>query len=322
MSTKCPISIIIPTIERITDLQICLNSILAQSVLPEEIIIVDQSEQNTIELFFDKWSREHSSKVGTKYFRVQDKSLTRAKNFGKSKISQSCKYVAFLDDDVELTPSFLKEVFSFFQTQSQYGVLSANILLNETTAPIKKILNFFWHLYSRFFMLDSNGDGHIRSNGMPTYLTKLNPNEIKTVQTISGGASIFKKEITEVFFFDENLKGYCSMEDVDAGHRLCKKWLCAKSESPKLWHHVSPVNRQKVNYATSQFVQNYSYLFKKNSPQTTQNIIIFLWSLIGLLGRYIMLSVLKNNPRYFLGYISGLLKIISNRYDTLYEEGK
>ena len=43
------VSVIIPTYYRMKDVDECLDSIIAQTALPKEVIIVDDSENNEIE---------------------------------------------------------------------------------------------------------------------------------------------------------------------------------------------------------------------------------------------------------------------------------
>lgn len=106
------VSVIIPTKNRERELKRAIESVLDQSYLNFEIIIVDNSDTNyksTINLFFDVW-RYDKSKV--RYFYNNELNVVSARNFG---IRQSKgQYIAFLDDDdVWLSDKIEKQLKEF-----------------------------------------------------------------------------------------------------------------------------------------------------------------------------------------------------------------
>ena len=60
-------SVVIPTKDRLTDLQKCIQSLISQTMRPKEIIIIDGSSTKIIEEYFKILSKEIDDK---KYYKV------------------------------------------------------------------------------------------------------------------------------------------------------------------------------------------------------------------------------------------------------------
>ena len=77
------VSIIIPTCNRVNDLNACLDSIISQTTLPKEIIIVDDSDDNKVQNLVEQRKNEFKEKeILLKYIRnKKEKSLTIARKW-------------------------------------------------------------------------------------------------------------------------------------------------------------------------------------------------------------------------------------------------
>ena len=94
-------SAIIPTINRPKDLITSINSILSQEILPDELIIIDQSRNNQSYELVQKLYRKYKKKPEMKYFHdIKISSLVEAKQsvvkhytaivYKTSKLTKSC----------------------------------------------------------------------------------------------------------------------------------------------------------------------------------------------------------------------------------------
>lgn len=88
------ISVIIPTLNRNKHLQRCLNSLINQTIKPDEIIIIDNSINKIAE---DLILEYKIKKIIIRYFSEKRKGTTYARNLGI--INAQGKYLLFIDDD-------------------------------------------------------------------------------------------------------------------------------------------------------------------------------------------------------------------------------
>ena len=106
------ISVIFPTYKRPKDLEIALDSLLIQTLLPFETIVVDQSDDN---LTKELCHKEIYKRIGMRYIYSDCKSPPKAKQMGMDAMSDQSDLFAFFDDDVKLMPKYLEEVSKFMK---------------------------------------------------------------------------------------------------------------------------------------------------------------------------------------------------------------
>src|SRR3954462_2343801 len=98
-------SLIICTYMRPEPLLKLLQSVQVQNLYPNEILIIDGSTSNKTEIVLKENQFEN-----LQYFLVddQDRGLTRQRNFGINKVSDTMEIVCFLDDDTVLEPNYFE----------------------------------------------------------------------------------------------------------------------------------------------------------------------------------------------------------------------
>jgi len=96
------VSVIIPTYNRLKNLKETLNSVIVQTTLPKEIIIVDDSDDDKIKNLIEyKKSKFEKRRTLLKYIRnKKDKSLAIARNIGIENATGDI--ILFLDDELML----------------------------------------------------------------------------------------------------------------------------------------------------------------------------------------------------------------------------
>ncbi len=110
------IAFVVPTMDRKEDICFMLKSIERQTVLPNQIIIVDGG-YNPIPDIVNEFS-----KLNIDYIRVFPPSLARQKNEGVKIINDNITLVGFLDDDLELCPDAIEKMIAFWDNApSTYG---------------------------------------------------------------------------------------------------------------------------------------------------------------------------------------------------------
>jgi len=285
------LSVVIPTYNRPKDMAAILKSILKQTTLPKDVVIVDQSDSSTsmtlinqIEpLFFNK-------KIQLKYIHLDEKNSSKARNLGFQ--NTSGQIIFFLDDDVTLSEDYFEKVLEVYRRNlNAIGVQGIIIPCSQehthltTWDPFKieestsgaHMVNSVWRIFflphtqkDRWAVLPSVADV------FPIPLTKI----IRSPRM--QGCCSYKREILQHFRFDEKLGKWSFLEDFDLSYRIHKAKLGYFYVTPwaRLFHKHSDM---RLNEKTEKFIEtvNRTYIFFKDIEQTILNQIIFVWSMLG-----------------------------------------
>ncbi len=225
------LSVVIPTRSRPLDLGRAVESIICQTKLPCELIVIDQSPDN-----FSKEKVEalmaRSPHIALTY--VLDQSingLVEAKHVAA--FIAKGDIVCFLEDDVVLESTFLEQIVRGFEIcPSMLGC--CGVITNPPPQP--KYYDFVFHMFHRGIYRDKRvgtygkheGDGHALIES----------------QCISGGLSAWRKEVFDYVSFDLR-NGFHMYEDIDFSTRVAAKFGNRLFLNPnaRLAHYCSPINR-------------------------------------------------------------------------------
>jgi len=293
------VSVVIPTKGRVDQIFRCLDSILKQTLLPHEIIIVDSSENANLDFFLKRKFPVDHPKI--KYIHAEV-SLTEARNIGTQ--HSSGDIIFFFDDDVILDKDYIKEVTKVFMDDKDGKI--GGVMGNITN--LRRDTKSWSALFRRLFYQDQFGDGKFRLSGLATYVH--GEKKILKTEFLSGCASAYRRQILREFKFDEKLgrlSGYCTLEDADFSYRVSRKYDLVYTPFAKLEHQASWLKRNDANQAIKkqQFISNYFYLFKKNMPKHLSNVFAFGSALFG----YFLLTLLERNPKGVIGWLRGIAHI-------------
>lgn len=289
------ISVVIPTKDRIPEICLCLDSISKQSILPNEIIIIDSGENLRLDFILTEKTPTIVSLV--KLVRVKV-SLTEARNIGVR--CSTGDIVFFFDDDVVLDRDYIKQVMSVLANdqEGRIGGVMGNIV------NVKRDVTSLSSVVRRFFFWDHFGDGRFLSSGLPTYIHGYG----KAAQTefLSGCMSAYRRKVLKEFAFDKNLGrlgGYCYLEDADMSYRVSRKYTLMYTPLAKLEHNPSQKSRVDVCNKTKQLVVNHFYLFEKNIPKRFSTLMSFYLSLFGYL---FFTGLFQGNSQGIIGWFKGI----------------
>lgn len=296
------VSVIIPTYYRRKDVDECLDSIIIQTTLPKEVIIVDDSDNEEIENLIERRKDEFKENdIDLRYIRNErENSLTIAENIGIENATGDI--ILFLDSDVILDEDYIKEILKVYKEKpNAMGV--RGFIQNDKKGKMK---TSFRSILGRLHLISSFNEKN-KCRLYPS-LTVSSPypslNKIINCEWLSGANNSYKKEILEEFKFDENLKKYSYNEDVDMSYRIFKKYPHSLFMTPyaKLIHKASEEGRhlkRDVIYMEEIYLL---YLFYKDIDQTFKNKSIYLWSRIGYLIKSVGFIILKTREKRFLQF--------------------
>lgn len=107
--TYLPISVVIPTRNRVKSLAQTLECLVKQSCFPTEVLVVDSSTNNkTIDLI-ENWSKDWPEKCRLEHLTAKVAGAAPQRNQGVESSTQ--KYTMFLDDDIYFKENCLNEIW-------------------------------------------------------------------------------------------------------------------------------------------------------------------------------------------------------------------
>lgn len=274
------VSVIVPTYNRAKDLKAALDSIMIQTELPKEVIIVDDSiNENVKDACMEITSKLKEKKIDLTYIRnKKERSLTVARNIGIDHCTGDI--ILFLDDDVILDDNYIKGILKVYEEKpNALGVqgLITNLAVKERGEFINKIF-FYFH--------KEKDECNVLPSTYNTYPYSID--DVIPCQWLAGSNQSYKRQILQKFKFDENLKRYSYKEDLDLSYRIFKNYPNSLYLTPhvKLIHNFSEAGKlPNKNRVYMQHVYTF-YFFYKNIDQTLKNKLIFYWSVVGLFFRF------------------------------------
>ncbi|WCL48037.1 glycosyltransferase family 2 protein [Leptospira sp. GIMC2001] len=118
-------SVIIPSFNRAHRLERCLQSVLKQTVLPTEIIIVNDGSTDDSRKFLDKLeidiqTNSRFRSLSIKIFHTSNNGVSAARNLGIAK--SSCEWIFFLDSDDEWLDEKIAIQLNFHKTYPNFKI--------------------------------------------------------------------------------------------------------------------------------------------------------------------------------------------------------
>ncbi len=293
------ISVITCTRNRFDDFTKTLPSIAAQTRLPDELIVVDSSDEKRLEAYLTSVKLPFP----VRYFHTQP-GLTLQRNHGIRECTNDL--VFFFDDDVDLDNNYLAEVEKVFASDTRHAIGAVGGKVVKTSFPSmrRKLEQFTFYVLRLIFGVVGTRNGKFYPSGMPSHPHKNQPSGF--IECLSGCCMAFRREVFEKAKFDETLAHYGLMEDVDISKQtLDAGYKIYYQTSATLVHNESPMNRLNVQQWAEMSVVNYDYLFRKSWCHEKWRWLFYYWALLGLFAaNFYSLKGLK-------GTFSGVKKIFA-----------
>ena len=275
------ISVAIPTKNRPDDLERAVRSILSQTRLPEQLIVVDQSRGN------ESSTRIHACLAGSsiRLEYIHNPSITGASAARNRALDiLDAGIVLFLDDDVILERDFIEQILAVYQAMPDAAGVSG--IVTNYSAPPRP---FRW--WSRVFMR-----GPFRDDRQPVYwrAAELRNSRPLRVTRMGAGLMSFRLDAIRGVRFDENLTGACEGEDVDFCWHLgpdAPLWI---APAARLDHHHSPRGRKPIHWLFLH-VRTMWYLHLRNPRRDWHARICFAWLGLGHLLAAVMISARRGS---------------------------
>ena len=249
------LAIVIATKDRPETLGRLLSDIQNQSFPPDQIIVVDGSD-NQID-----------------YVRVYPPALTRQKNVGVEHINTDITLVGFIDDDMVFEDHAFKIMMDFWDTASdEVGGTSFNI---TTSDPPDTGLR---SIVKGVFFIANKGYGDVHRSGFNTSIWNAT-NDLK-VRWLGGGYTIWRRKVFDDLRFDEWFPGSGLWEDVLFSFNVGKRYQLVVVAGARAAHIDSPISKLgQIRLGRTQIV-NWIHFVTTNRELSLP---MCLWACIGRL---------------------------------------
>jgi len=209
-STGLRIAFVVATKDRPGELLRLWQSLLDQSRVPDEVVVVDAGAQTP------SLSTEAARPV-LRLVRSSVASASRQRNIGLDAVGPGADLVGFLDDDAVLEPDAVEEMLRFWALA---GADVAGAAFNMTNHP-----PLDWPFLKRLPLVERLGlysgrGGAVTSSGFQTMIGPVDATA--WTDWLPSGASVWRREIFPRFRFDEWFTGYSYLEDLDFSYRVGK----------------------------------------------------------------------------------------------------
>lgn len=291
------ISLIIPTMNRPKALIRTLISIFSFEYIPEEILIIDQSDEDSP--FNGEMLNKDLNTNCIKVIRQTQPSLTKARNRGLVEVKNN--FVMFLDDDIDFFEDTLINAFN--------RIIESNVALiavkDVNLKPSARKISYLFFRKSYF----KRNIGHVSMSMLGQYPLRLN--DFTNTEWAMGFCFIINKTFVNKINleFDEKLLSYAYAEDLDFTYRLWRaaiknNYICIYDPNIKVRHLVSNEYRIQSLKHLKMYVYHRYYISFKIFKSNLKLLAIFFSDLP------LFLNILKkDNQILFKVHLSAIIKI-------------
>jgi GT2 family glycosyltransferase len=256
-ATQMRVSVVIPTKNRPSDLQRVIETLEQQTRRPAEIIVVDQSSQPPVIRSENPVRVVHDAAIS---------GAAAARNVAMDLVSGDV--CLFLDDDVELEPSFIEQLLAAYDL----GVTGVSgIITNYTHPPLARRV-WDW-LFVRGPFHDERQDAYRKAEA-------LRGRSPFPVHQFTGALMSFRDSVIREMRFDPNLTGASLAEDLDFCARLPEGSLLLMQPRARLVHKRSPLGRQGDHWLAAH-AQSSTYMYQRHWRSKLRNRACFGWLKVG-----------------------------------------
>ncbi len=270
MVKNLTVTVGIPTKERPEELAKCIHSVVTQTLLPIEIIIVDDGNLSLEE-------QEHFSKMADptirfNYIKKDKASLSASKNL-IAKLAKG-NLVLIIDDDVVLESDYIKNTVAVFLKDSNCKIAAVGgVCINQKCRPL------FKKVWTRMFLLDSPVPGGITATMFES--SSFNAQNECKVKWLPGFNTVFRRDILRNYLFEEFQGGRNALEDIELAIRITIDYCYVVTPEARVYHFRVPSGEAKVINGFKH-AYNRCFLFAKYGRKGF-NKILFVWSFLGLI---------------------------------------
>lgn len=282
--------LIVPTKDHPDILIRFFKSVQRQTVKPDLLMIVDGGDQ-TIEHLLRGFPD-----LPFQYLRVYPPGLAKQRNAGIQAVPKDYNLIGFFDDDYVLFEDAIERMMRFWESQKgKVGGASFNTMDSGCLSHKKGLF------FRRLFLLSRGQGGDILPSGIGT--AQYPCEQTYRSQWLSGGSTVWRREVLEKFSYDEWFAKYGVLDDMDLCWRVNKHYGLYVVAEAKVYHQQLPKNDFMASKITA---VNHCYFVSKYPGFSKRKLVwAFLGKILFQLSRFMVSG--KTQPLKIAGgYAAGL----------------
>ncbi len=203
------ISFVVATKDRPEELRRLWRSLLAQTRVPDEVVVVDASRGPAPAV-------AHGAPPPLlRHIRTSFASATRQRNLGLDAVGPDAGLVGFLDDDAVLEADAVAEMLRFWSAAPADVAGAAFNMANHP--PLDWPFLKRTRLAAALGLYDRRG-GTVAASGFQTMIGPVATT--RWTDWLPTGAAVWRRDVFRRFRFDEWFDGYSYLEDLDFSYRV------------------------------------------------------------------------------------------------------
>ncbi|MCG9661153.1 glycosyltransferase family A protein, partial [Vibrio mediterranei] len=241
------VSVIIPTVNRHESLFRLLNSIAKQSLIPDEIIII---EQGGVKFELDELPDALKNRVEVVYCDIKSTAHSRYIGYQKSKFET----IVYFDDDIEVGRDYISSATNYLQRNPQCNAVGG-VYVNKPYTEKNKYLT----LAGRMLGIYSRGcSNKILASGWGDYVRGEYRNEITHGEWLFGCNMVFRRSALREEYFPKEMILWSFLDDLYLVGKLTRKTATTADILPQLSvvHHFGissgapsrPITKMRIVY--------------------------------------------------------------------------
>jgi GT2 family glycosyltransferase len=288
---------IIPTRNRQNDLVEAVRTLVGQTVLPEELCVVDSSDEPLARGEIERLCAEAGIRLD--YVHPAPRGLTLQRNIGIERTTGDPVFL--IDDDVTLAPDVHEEILAEYGRWGPElgGVRGAPV---HPQRPAR--LTILWRRLFGTGGFWPEASGRMRASFYPEGVSASA--SVRRLEYFNGWFMSFRRDVFEHERFDERLAGYAYKEDFDLSYRVVKRGYVLLQTPRALIDHRKSVSDRLSSFDTQRMgLANQFYLHRKNMPRTFRYKAALWWALLGWLPLTVGRTVRLRDPGILTGFVYG-----------------
>ncbi len=298
-----PIGAVIATVNRSQVLHTTLDSLFGQSSFPEQVIVVDASDNDDTRILIEK----HYPSI--QWIRANMKGAAAQRNQGAVLVRS--QFVFFMDDDIVFNENCLQRLWEGIANSTDIGGVNA-MITNQQYYPPGRITQFMYKL-----MHGQNLSSYAGMCIGPAWnLLPADNDQLPTMQRVewlNTTCTIYRKKALPEPAFASHFSGYSLMEDLSLSLEVGKQWKLYNARTARIYHDSQPGNHKnnRVVLSKMELVNRYYVMVNilaRKGPINYIKLIVF--ELFGIASSLSAANGWKQLPATVYGKLSALKEIV------------